>query len=304
MFGKSDLDEFRRRLTSLRHITMSIDWKDDEFTYEKAYVSAIFSKIAYLEIPDFELKHHSAVKIIPCLTYKRLVSHNSTVSIKELLIQSELPHEDIFTVTTGNVVVVGVVLRDVIFISLRGTVPTYLSDWKTDFHTTKTLTYVNSKPVKFHTGFYLAIMDCVEQISSKINGIDVPVYIVGHSLGGSMAGILNAISNTKSSSHYLYGRELELSMNVTSCYTIGMPRYGNKAIKKIRTPHHIYNEYDIIPHTPPKFMFFSDVPNMHRVGKSDHIIKREILRTAYFRFVRHHFIERYIKLLENELPHD
>jgi len=72
-----------------------------------------------------------------------------------------------------------------------------------------------------------------------------------------MAGILNALNDTKFSSHYLYGRELELNINAKSCYTIGMPRYGNKTIKDLSTPNHIYNEYDIVPFSPPKFMFFS-----------------------------------------------
>ena len=306
MFGKSDIDEFRHRLGELRNIMPSINWRDNSFTYEKAYVSAVFSKIAYLEIPDFELKHHSAIKVIPCLTYMSLLSQNTRISIRDLLIQSEIQHENIFTVTSGTAVVVGIVLHDVVFISIRGTVPTYLSNWKTDFHATKTLTYVNGESVKFHTGFYIAISDCLEQIASNISGIKkgIPIYAVGHSLGGAMAGIFNALSNTRFSSHYLYGRELELNIDTTSCYTVGMPRYGNKAITELKTPHHIYNEYDIVPHSPPKLMLFSDVPNMHRVGKIDNIIKRELLRIGYLRFLRHHFIEHYINLLEKMVMHD
>jgi hypothetical protein len=41
-------------------------WGESNFAWRKSYISALFSSLAYEEIPEFELKSSKRAKVIPC----------------------------------------------------------------------------------------------------------------------------------------------------------------------------------------------------------------------------------------------
>jgi hypothetical protein len=79
------LERFRRELQRTWRVRGSIDWINPDYSAEKAYIMAIFSKVAYLVIPHYELAHHSLAKIIPCLTY-----HDLLASRRRLIVEHEV----------------------------------------------------------------------------------------------------------------------------------------------------------------------------------------------------------------------
>lgn len=201
----------------------------------------------------------------------------------------------------------------VVIISLRGTRALYLSDWMTDITITKTESIVGSKIVKFHTGFYRAITECLEYISAVMEkrfghfAPPLPVYITGHSLGGAMAAIAYALDGKPFSSKYNYGRVMRAPLGAFSSYSIGMPRYGNiDAILSLPSPYHIYNDKDVVPGVPPRWLGFENALGEYRVDHHGNLIlepqasqgfKWWMTRIHLVRGFRQHLIEQYIHRL-------
>lgn len=78
----------------------------------------------------------------------------------------------------------------------------------------------------------------------------MPIYVTGHSLGGAMSAILHSefalINKPK-------------SIVTHSCYTFGMPRYGNKqAIESLENPFHIFSRNDVVPTVPYKWLGYEN----------------------------------------------
>lgn len=303
------LKRFRAEFCNARSLLNEIDWCDTKIKYtpEKAYVTAVFSKLAYLEIPELEVRNHSLAKVIPCLTYQELMARGVPHSVRDpnFLRTMDVNEENIFVVTTNDVVAIGIRMPSVIIVALRGTQS--VSDLMTDFHVPTNLTYVNNIGVSFHSGFYLAITGCLDQIAANIqnrigNGTStIPVYVVGHSLGGALAAIAHAVDGFKFFSSYQYGRDLTSQLNVHSSYSFGMPRYGDhQAVTSLRSPFHTYNDKDRIPSLPPKTLGYENVPNEYCTVNIGSLIKTyqdwKLLLPWNFPF-RYHFIESYIKCL-------
>jgi hypothetical protein len=239
----------------------TIDWATPNYSAEKAFVTSVFAKIAYLHIPDFEVSHHPLAKIIPCQTYHELIATTNAVDVQALIQQAEFGAS--FVITRSYVVIVGAVTSSVVIVALRGTRPFYLSDWKIDLTSGKILTYVNAAPVKWHSGFFSTITNCLEEIHQRIaslcNPHSLPIYLVGHSLGGALAAIGHALGGTAYYSALRYGGLFEANPSHSS-FTFGMPRYGNDSVLALRTPFHTYNENDLVPGLPPSWLGFATVP--------------------------------------------
>lgn len=103
--------------------------------------------------------------------------------------------------------------------------------------------YKDEKGVKMHDGFYRAFK-CVEQnIYSEVEKIkECSLYVTGHSLGGALALIATRALN---------------SDNLAACYTFGSPKVGNEEFgDDIKPPiYRIVNAFDIVPFSPPTFIF-------------------------------------------------
>src|SRR5882672_6648529 len=108
----------------------SANWVDPAFTLEKAYVCALYSKLAYLHVPLLELANHHGIKIVPCLTYQAIAGSSSASDIRTYLAQAEFTQ--FFPIEGDSAVIVAIKTPKVVIVAIRGTRPLYVSDWMTD----------------------------------------------------------------------------------------------------------------------------------------------------------------------------
>ena len=95
----------------------------------------------------------------------------------------------------------------------------------------------------------------------KADNPNAQITFTGHSLGGAMAAILHARLD-ETDFHPFRHRPRHRISPATSCYTFGMPRYGDTSAKAVLPqPYHTYNELDAIPTLPPKLLGFADSAN-------------------------------------------
>jgi Lipase (class 3) len=231
------------------------NWHDKAFNLEKAYVSSLFCKLAYLHVPSHELATHDGIKLVPCFAYQAIARSMVPMDVRLLLQQADF-QESFVIDTFPGVIIVGVKTPKVIMVAIRGTRTIALSDWKVDLNALHHETNCNGSPIKLHAGFYGAISAAVLSLESKLRGFgdDIPIYVTGHSLGGAMAAMAHGLWNAACG----WGSGGIVSH---SCYTFGMPRFGDQlAIGTLRLPHHIENDRDDIPTAPPAALGYAGVP--------------------------------------------
>ncbi len=252
------------KLSEIRDVIRNIDdWDDREFTWNKSFVSALFSALAYEEIPEFELASSERAKIIPCDSYQAHISqwerHRRRVTISSLDMNFERA-----AIVRNKVVITVFRLPEVIFVAFRGTTWAF-SDFKADFDARKVKYPIGfGESIKFHRGFFEAVLEAYDEVQSRLLSMTkekrVPIYVCGHSLGGAMAAIFHARANEDY--HHLFGRRNRSSRHTDACYTFGMPRYCDLTGKAlIDQPYHVFNELDAVPTLPPKLLGFVDSSN-------------------------------------------
>jgi len=68
--------DFYTKFNEAKSLAASItDWENAEFNWNKAFIAAVFSSIAYEEVPEFEIKKSKRSRIIPCDRYQAHVPH-------------------------------------------------------------------------------------------------------------------------------------------------------------------------------------------------------------------------------------
>jgi Lipase (class 3) len=81
--------------------------------------------------------------------------------------------------------------------------------------------------------------------------------LTGHSLGGALSAIMQATWSMVLSREFVQEGVVENRVSPHSCYTFGMPRYGDmRAVSSYRNPYHLYNDQDIVPSVPPRWLGF------------------------------------------------
>jgi hypothetical protein len=131
------------------------------------------------------------------------------------------------------------------------------------------------------------------------------VYVIGHSLGGAMAAITYALDGETFYTQHRYGMPLTLGTITDSSFTFGMPRYGDGRATVLRSPFHVYDELDIVPGLPPKWIGFANVPTEYRLRKTNSLIRMSQdrqgpgwwLERAPKAGISEHLIEEYITRL-------
>ena len=244
---KTMLEEIRR----ISPLIYNNDWKESRFSLQKAYVCALFSKLAYLHVPQYELAERGRIKVVPCEEYQQITGRRLDVDVRAILSQAEF--ERSFVIESRYVVIIGARAphNKFVVVAVRGTADRY--DWfdnldarRHEFHDSACF---------FHRGFFKAIAACFEELGEKLMALDrnnVPIYVTGHSLGGAMAAILHALWAPNGTSQTGYHGAV-----IHSAYTFGMPRYGNwRAVIEFPQPYHLYNAEDIVPSVPPTWLGF------------------------------------------------
>ena len=236
----------------------SIDWSDQKYSLNKAHVCALFSEFAYWVIPEFEMKDHDRVKIIPCLNYQKIVMRGGKYDYTALVMEAELP--EYFVIIRRYAIAFGVRFLEYIIISIRGT--KFLYDWLTNLNALSVSVRNRGQTLQFHRGFFRAARSLFQPLTMELNQIiddPVPIYVTGHSLGGAIAAIVFGVWKLHLTDSKNKPNDTRRIVTPHSSYTFGMPRYANfSTIVSIRTPFHIYNEKDIVPDVPPRFAGFEN----------------------------------------------
>jgi predicted lipase len=274
----------------------SQDWLNRNFTREKAYICAILAELAYWHIPQFELSESDRIKIVPSTAYQQLALYARADEMWNDLRQ-RLDMEPTVIARQYAVVVVARTSQ-VIFVSIRGTAAAY--DWLINADLRLTPHHWPRFAGRFHQGFYAAMSVLGEAILTELlkHGSGVPVYVVGHSLGGAMAAIFHAINGACEKCG-----DCDHGYRTYCAYTYGMPRYGDKEVIRLRPcPHHIVKADDIVPRVPPQWLgyenttteYSTDGRPLNRAGQIETMPSaRWGYRLMTGRAVSQHFMEQY-----------
>ena len=298
--------DIKRSTSDIWRIIDKVDWTDQSFSSDKAYLCVLLSKLTYNEIPDYELKGRKRINVIPSYDYRELIKKGSSSKVTTILQNSDFGN--VFTIFRKYAVIIGVRTKKVTFIAIRGT--KYLYDWKINLNLFKQKLNVFSKVVEFHKGFYRAISECFQDIITNVSDDiknNIPIYITGHSLGGALSSILNCLWDLLIYSRYRY-YYLWNTQRAPSCYTFGMPRYGDRnAVSLFSNPIHIYNSDDIIPQIPSRFMGYENSSiefllndNLTKTNIRENHTLRNLIRVFPLMYgIKYHSIDHYEVLLNN-----
>jgi hypothetical protein len=127
-------------------------------------------------------------------------------------------------------------------LAFRGT-EKKLADFKTDLKAKLINADEAGANELIHEGFYLAFKSVHKEIFRDLaKDQNLPLYVTGHSLGGALAIVATRFIAKDS---------------LGACYTFGGPRVGNLDMGLVfRTPiYRIVNSSDIVPRTPPAWIF-------------------------------------------------
>lgn len=284
------------------------DWGERSFSWEKAYISSVFSQTAYKHIPEYELKNVDRANLIPCSSYRTAFQVGKIQDFQFSSNESDLP-----LLTFSGTLLVSVVLEvnQIVFISLRGTQQLY--DWFVNLQISKVKSQLHmgcgGGGYWFHKGFYSAIVRELNKLSDTISerfGRQNNIYTTGHSLGGALAAILNAKvgawrKHRCCGPSQSYGR---FRHDVIGCYTFGMPRYGDlDTVVDLPGPYHVYNKEDIVPTVPPRFLGYEDCLDEFCISGSGEVLQNNRKGNTFIGFIyklltkqgiREHDIELYV----------
>lgn len=291
----------------------SVDWHEPGFDLRKALACVLFSEMTYRRIPRFELKDANRVSVVPCSAYQEAVKGGRILDFNEFLKSLDLG--EFFVVERRYAVVVGVHTRNVIVVAIRGT--KYLYDWLINLNARRYTHEGAAGKVHLHRGFYRAMSACFEPVSLELrkfmrnNSEPTPIYITGHSLGGAMAAIMHALWGMAVPGEYVSEGLVANRVRSYSSYTFGMPRYGSvRAVETLRTPYHLYDEVDIVPAVPPRWLGYENCTSEFMLNgialESMHC--RETLRFSKWisrlisgRGIENHNIENYREKIKSQV---
>lgn len=290
-------------LQGLWPIINKADWESTSFNREKAYLCCNFSRLAYLEIPDYELKNSKRIKLVPCSIYQELIKTGKSHDLKIWLTGTDFNVD--FIITREFAIIIGFRIKNILIVCIRGTANLYdvFIDLKFKIHT-----YSKQYNIKFHLGFYKAISECFEdlfqqiRINSKENCL---TYITGHSLGGAMGAILYTLWTNN-----LIGTSIPTYKDKISCYSFGMPKYGNKNFIINQSLYHIYNPMDMVPRLPPTWLGYKETSHEYslndlsferKMSREKVSIAKWVINMLTMRIFRNHGIELYGQNIEKHL---
>lgn len=295
----------------IKRVMSLVERDNSNFCWKKAYGCSLASLLSYDSVSEYEVKNQDRMKIIPCEYFIERLKSKTSVSMGEdegFILQDD--DSSIYVIEKDDVIVTILRVVNDIFISVRGTA--LLHDFKTNLDFFKVREIPNKNFLtKFHSGFFKAAKSCFYDVLTELdNSIkdkgSVNIYVTGHSLGGAIAAIVFHFFNDRGFHHRMHNYK----RHSISCYTFGMPRYGNKyALLLHRNPFHIHNLFDIVPSVPPSWAFYDDdvndicIDNFRNVirpsRKGSFGVKISILSSSFdFLKCKDHVLERYVERLK------
>lgn len=281
------------------------DWTQKDFSTEKAYVCAHFARLAYDHVGRYEIYSSRQIKKVPCSGYQTIAKSQSGFSTLDLNDESEPAG---FVIERPNCVIVGVKAHKVIFVAVRGTANSH--DWGINLKYRLKRVRIAPYDIYLHRGFLATVIDCLsllqERIARLVNGDNsIPVYITGHSQGGAMATLIHSIVGSPYFAWPCLFHDGRAYSQTHSCYTFGMPRYGDgMAVSILRNPYHILRVWDIVPYLPAKWMSYADSIEEYLIGDAgiNRLASRRPLSLArlfwsgaFVSVLKNHKMEKYIE---------
>jgi len=291
------------------------------------------SAIVYEDVQEYELKKASRIHLFQSKKYSSIIksgkSNNILSSLSETIRFPNIEYPvRFFIVRSRYAITVATSFHNTVILAVRGTVFKRLWDWKTNVDMRKYHIHFHRGHCRetqcpsledtfFHRGFFEAIVPQIRVISDEIisrffadkqkdcyphPGERVTVIWTGHSLGGAMAAIGNAIFHSELTDEDCCHFERELGC----AYTFGMPRYcGLGAACLFHSPYHIFKRSDLVPTIPLRSMGFVDSANEYEITDSGEITNSERTDTLgvaghvprLFSSIHNHSIEGYVMSL-------
>lgn len=235
-------------------------WNSDDFHLSKAYLLSIFSELVYLKIEDSELKAVDRAMLVPCFMFREAVSIGVSFDINGALRRRDIPPQ--FIVSTGRSLALGIVVRENLIVTIRGTVG--LFDWYVNSAVVQETFVVDKVKIGLHAGFFDEAMALskllLPEINKAVNQRTISnIYFTGHSLGGALAVLSQTILRGVKFAKIGEVQCVDFGLNNSSVsfrvpYVFGMPKFGNRdAIHVIGWPKSVVHKKDPVPNLPLLF---------------------------------------------------
>ena len=225
------------------------------------YLSALVSEMAYHEVLCEELGKHRRLRVIPCEGFKKIISSKRSTSMSRVFEGGDFREvqTNIDVVSTASTKVILFRFYGHMFISIRGTVPSYANDWKSNFKSRMMgiITYERKlSPMMVHEGFLREAMALFDLLCAKLhNSKPKLLFVTGHSLGGAVATLLSIFLSLSSIRPY-------------STVVFGSPRVGNWDMNhnlcqlfSSGSFSFVSNDKDMVQTVPWKSRGYVDFPN-------------------------------------------
>ncbi len=251
------------------------EWPRRSFHPKKAYICCMLAELAYEHLLKHELDQWKRMKAFPCATLEARVATGpyalSAAIFAALAVEG--PETVLYVVTTQYFISVIIRIEEVVFIASRGTADLY--DAGVDFDSVLAPPLLGNERIRMHRGFLGEALKHADLIANQLRldrAHDGPnIYTTGHSLGGALAAILHALYCNRGpwSAHDLgfyrhpaqWTPLVHLSdwLHIDSCYTFGMPRYGEStAIQQLPNPYSVIRTKDPVISVPFRQQGYAD----------------------------------------------
>jgi hypothetical protein len=244
----------------LCRLSENLDWTDSTFDLEKACYCSLFAHATYGDLPEFELKKGERIAMVPCADYLENVTAGESSSVEQYLVQTELG--PVFVIRRSLSITVGICMPHVVIVAIRGTQNLY-DLFVVDLDARFRFLRCDHAKATFHRGFLIAAARSARELCLKLAPYSGkrPIYLTGHSLGGAIAAVFNAVLPSADKARKPAAFHNQNPIHPTSCYTFGMPRYGHgSAIQGFPYPYPIFNPGDLVPDVPPTGLGYRNCP--------------------------------------------
>jgi hypothetical protein len=251
------------------------EWPHRRFDAKKAYLACMLAELAYMHLPEHEVDQWRRMKLFPCMALELAVA-SGPLQVSQALfaaLAGERMQTRVYVVQTRHFVSIAIVIDEVVLIASRGTADAY--DLRIDFDFLLVPPLLRKENLRMHRGFLGEALKHADLIANELaldeNKKGPTIYATGHSLGGALAAILNALYSAGGPSGRHYRRRyydpdywtplahLSDWFHIDSCYSFGMPRYSeHTAVHQLPNAYSIIRPLDPIIYLPSRKHGYAD----------------------------------------------